>query len=82
MIVKEILATRSGGKQVVMTPFGDYCDHLKVDVFKVLGDVETMAELMTGQCRCDWTESEVEAFDKVRSRLLNLAGAVGRLPIN
>lgn len=78
MIVKEILATRSGGKQVIMTPFNDYCDHLKVDVFKVLGDVETMCELMTGQCRNDWTDNEIEAYDRVRSRLLNLAGAVAR----
>ena len=78
MIVRETLVTRSGGKQVVMTPFNDYCDHLKVDVFKALGDVEAMCEMMTGQCRCDWTETEVEAYDKVRSRLLNLAGAVAR----
>lgn len=78
MIVKETLTMHSGGKQTIMTPFADYCEHLKVDVFRALGDVELMCEMMTGQCRSDWTDDEVKAYDKVRSRLLNLAGAVAR----
>ena len=62
----------------MMTPFNDYCDHLKIDVFRALGDIELMCEMMTGQCRSDWTEDEVTAYDKVRTRMLNLAGAVAR----
>lgn len=78
MYVKEILTLRSGGKQTVTTPFPDYCDHLKVDVFKALGDIESMCEMMTGQRREDWTEDENAAYDRVRTKLLNLAGALGR----
>ena len=78
MIVKEVLTMRSGGKQTVMTPFADYCDHLKTDAFRALGDIEAMCELMTGQPREDWTDDETAAYDRVRTRLLNLAGAVAR----
>lgn len=69
MIVKEVLKTKSGGSQVVMTPFFDWCDHMKRELFKVLGDAENLAETMTGQSRSDWTEEEAEAFNKIRTRL-------------
>lgn len=78
MIVREVCRTKSGGQQIIMTPFADYCDHLKIDVFKALGDIEAMCEKMTGQPRIDWAEDEVAAYDKVRSRLLDVAGAMAR----
>ena len=78
MIVREVCRMKSGGEQVIMTPFADYCEHLKVDVFKALGDIEAMCEKITGQKRIDWTDEEVAAYDKIRSRLLDVAGAMAR----
>lgn len=78
MYVREVLTLRSGGKQTVTTPFPDYCDHLKIEVFRILGDVEGLCEQLTGQQREDWTEAETAAYDKVRTKLLNLAGAMSR----
>ena len=75
MIVTEVLTLKSGRKQTVTTPFPDYCEHLKTDAFRALGDIEAMCEMMTGQRREDWTEEETIAYDHVRARLLNLAGA-------
>ena len=80
MMVKEIISMPSGGKQTIMTPFPDYCGHLQTDVFRALGDVESLCEMITGQQRCDWVETEVAAFEKVRKRLLDVAGALNRLP--
>lgn len=62
------------------TPFADYCDHLKIELFRALGETEALCEQMTGQKREDWTEDETAAYDKIRTRLLNLAGAMARLP--
>ena len=53
MIVREIIRTKSGGQQIIMTPFPDYCEHLKVDLFKLLGDFEGVCETMTGSHRED-----------------------------
>ena len=78
MIVRETCRMKSGGEQIVMTPFGDYCEHLKVDLFKVLGEIENVCEIMTGQQRCDWTEEETAAYDRIRSGLLNVAGSIAR----
>ena len=80
MIVKEVLRTRSGGQQTIMMSFGDYCDNLKSDLFKILGDIESVCEVMTGQPRSDWTERETAAFERIRTRLLNVAGSISRLP--
>lgn len=80
MMVREVFFMPSGGEQTVMTPFADYCGHLQRDVFKALGDVEALCEQITGQHREDWMEDEVAAFEKVRKRLLNVAGSLNRLP--
>lgn len=82
MMVREIFHMPSGGEQTVMTPFADYCGHLKTDVFRALGDVEELCVLITGQQRDEWMEEETAAFEKVRKRLLNVAGALNRLPTN
>ena len=78
MTVRETIRTKSGGQQIIMTPFPDYCEHLKVDLFKLLGDFEGVCETMTGSHREDWLEEEVEAFDRVRSRILDVAGSIAR----
>ena len=78
MLVREVLTLRSGGQQTVTTPFPDYCDHLKIEVFRTLGDIEALCEQMTGQKREDWTDAETAAYERLRTRLLNLAGSVAR----
>ena len=78
MQVVETIHMKSGGQQTIVTPFNDYCDHVKVAVFKVLGDIESVCEQMTGQSRADWTEEEANAYDRIRTQLLNVAGSIAR----
>lgn len=78
MKVREVIRTKSGGEQIVVTPFADYCENLKGDIFRILGDIESVCVMMTGQPRPDWTEQEGAAFERIRTRLLNVAGSVSR----
>lgn len=51
-----------------------------MDMFRLLGDIEDMCVLMTGQEKENWTDGERRMFERIRKKLLNRAGAIGRLP--
>lgn len=53
-----------------------------MDLFRALGEIEELCEMMTGQSKGDWDDDELLAFERVRRRILNRAGAIGRLPDN
>ena len=80
MVVKETYLLNDGSKQIVITPFRDWADIARLGLFKLLGDIEDMCVLMTGQEKENWTDGERRIFDRIRKKLLNRAGAIGRLP--
>lgn len=69
-----------GSQQVVDTPFRDWADITRLDLFRLLGNIEDLCVLMTGQEKENWTDGERRLFDRIRKQLLNRAGAIGRLP--
>lgn len=82
MTVRETFITHSGGERIVVTPLSDWCESFRVEMFKVLGDIEALGRMMTGQEKEDWEEEEIDAYERIRKRLLDNAGAIARMPGN
>lgn len=64
-------------------PVADYAESLSMDIKRIVGDVEDLAYLVNGnKPKDEWSEAEIIAFNKIRSKLLDKAGEIGRLPEN
>lgn len=61
----------------------DYTDMLRLDLMRLIGDVEDMCEAATGTpYKEDWSNTVMERFLHIKHRLLDKAGEIGRLPDN
>lgn len=58
----------------------DYADMLKTDLHRVISDMEALIYLATGQPREAWDDETWSAFSRLRHKLLDKAGEIGRLP--
>lgn len=59
----------------------DYTDMLKIDMLHLVEDVEDLVYIATGnKPKDEWSDDTWTAFQRVRHKLLDKAGAVGRLP--
>ena len=59
----------------------DYTDMLKIDMLHLVEDVEDLVYIATGnKPKDEWSDDTWTAFQRVRHKLLDKAGSVGRLP--
>lgn len=62
-------------------PLQDYADMLKMDVLRIVTDVEDLVYLANGnRPKDEWSDDTWTAFQKIRHKLLDKAGSIGRLP--
>lgn len=61
----------------------DYCDMLRGDMVKLIADIENAFYLVNGNIPKEkWPDDVWGAFIRVRHKLLDKAGEIGRLPEN
>lgn len=61
----------------------DYTDMIRLDLLRLIGDVEDACEAATGETsKEDWPDAVMEAFLHIKHKLLDKAGEIGRLPDN
>lgn len=61
----------------------DYCDMLREDLLRLITDVEDMTYELTGnKSKEEWPDEAWAAFCKIKHKLLDKAGDIGRLPEN
>lgn len=62
-------------------PLKDYAEMLSMDLKRIITDVEDLAYTMNGNAsKEEWSSAEVMAFQKIKHKLLDKAGEIGRLP--
>lgn len=61
----------------------DYLEMLSLDLKRIITDIEDLAYLINGNTiKEDWNEAELIMFNKIRSKILDKAGEIGRLSEN
>jgi hypothetical protein len=61
----------------------DYTDMLSLDLKRIITDIEDLLYMATGgKSKADWQELELLAFEKIKHKILDKAGEIGRLPEN
>ena len=61
----------------------DYADMLRLDLMRLITDVENLCEAATGiPYKEDWPEDVMKTFLHIKHKLLDKAGEIGRLPGN
>ena len=59
----------------------DYTDMLRLDLMRIVTDVEDLVYMANGNKNKDeWSDDTWTLFQKIRHKLLDKAGAIGRLP--
>ena len=62
-------------------PLRDYADMLRLDLMRVVSDVEDLVYMVNGnKPKDEWSDETWILFQKIRHKLLDKAGAIGRLP--
>lgn len=61
----------------------EYADMVRMDLLRLITDVEELVyEMNDGKPREEWSDKSMAAFCKVKHKLLDKAGDIGRLPVN
>lgn len=61
-------------------PLEDYAEMLSMDLKRIITDVEDLIYTMNDNLpKEEWGSAEISAFTKIRSKILDKAGEVGRL---
>lgn len=61
----------------------EYTDMLRQDLLKVITDVEDLCyEVNENRPKEDWTDETFAGFNRIKHKLLDKAGDVGRIPEN
>ena len=61
----------------------EYADMVRMDLLRLITDVEELVyEMNDGKPREEWTDQSKAIFCKVKHKLLDKAGDIGRLPQN
>ncbi len=59
----------------------DYTDMLKMDILRAVTDVEDLVYITNGnKPKEEWSDDTWTAFQRIRHKLLDKAGSIGRLP--
>ena len=63
--------------------FRDYTDMIRADILRIITDVEDLVySVNNGNPKEQWTDETWAAFTKIKHKLLDKAGDIGRLPEN
>ena len=63
--------------------FGEYAESMRADLQSLVGDVETLGYLANGnKPKEEWTDESFALFSRIKHKLLDKAGEIGRLPSN
>jgi hypothetical protein len=61
----------------------EYTEMLRVDLLRVVTDVETLCYIANNNLpKEEWTDETFEEFNRIKHKLLDKAGDIGRLPQN
>lgn len=61
----------------------EYTDMLRVDLLRLVTDVEELCYAVNGnKDKEEWSDETFDAFNKIKHKLLDKAGDIGRLPEN
>ena len=64
-------------------PLSDYTDMIRVDLLRLITDVEDLCYAANGnRVKAEWSDETWSAFCKIKHKLLDKAGEIGRLPEN
>lgn len=56
---------------------------LSLDLKRIITDIEDLVYMTNGnKSKDDWNETELMAFNKIKHKILDKAGEIGRLPEN
>lgn len=61
----------------------EWTDAMRLDVLRLITDIEDLIYTVNGnKPKDDWGETEILIFNKVKHKILDKAGEIGRLPDN
>lgn len=61
----------------------EYADSIRSDLQQLVGEVETLGYLANGnKPKEEWSDESFAAFTRIKHKLLDKAGEIGRLPAN
>lgn len=59
----------------------DYTDMLKMNILRIIADIEDLVYITNGnKPKDEWSDDTWTAFQRIRHKLLDKAGSIGRLP--
>ena len=62
---------------------GEYADIMRADLQGLVGEVETLGYIANGnKPKEEWSDDSFAVFSRVKHKLLDKAGEIGRLPSN
>ena len=62
---------------------GEYADNMRADLQGLVGEVETLGYLANGnKPKEEWTDESFSMFSRIKHKLLDKAGEIGRLTSN
>lgn len=60
----------------------DYVKSLKLELMRIIMDIEDLIYGVTGESKDNWSAEVVDEFNKIRHKILDQANAIERLPSN
>jgi len=64
-------------------PICEYTDMLRQDLHRLITDVENLCYVANeNKSKADWSDETFEEFSRIKHKLLDKAGEIGRLPQN
>lgn len=62
---------------------GEYADNMRADLQGLVGEVETLGYIANGnKPKEDWSDESFSLFNRIKHKLLDKAGEIGRLTSN
>ena len=63
--------------------FGEYAECMRSDLQSLVGEVETLGYVANGnKPKDEWSDESFSLFSRIKHKLLDKAGEIGRLPSN
>lgn len=62
---------------------GEYVEAMRSDLQSLVGEVETLGYIANdNKPKDEWSDDSFAAFSRIKHKLLDKAGEIGRLPVN
>lgn len=63
--------------------FSEYAEMLRADLLRLITDVENLCYVVNeNKSKAEWSDETFEEFSRIKHKLLDKAGDIGRLPAN